>query len=378
MGKVLVAALRGDQERAVTAARTLGPAERELAEAAAFHGVAPAVHRALGGGDAVSTDVTDALRDEFLRVVMTRQQVLADLADITSTLGSAGVEFLVVKGPSLAEVVYPDPLLRAYHDLDLVVRPAHLPRAVDALEGDGHVLVDANWDLLLARRPGEVHLTAPAGTVVDLHWNLLNAPDQRERCGVRTEDLFDRSVESVLGASSVRTLAPVDRLVYVALHACSSGGDRLVWVNDVGLCAGVESLDWSEVEARAAEWKVRTPLALMLARASRVRGEGGLARHVHPNPYCWLDVAAGRMPPLEQTMGGRSPSRLVARAARDGAVTSAAELVRHGASWVRQGAHLRQHDRIDRDPGSEYSPLHSSGGEAGRREFLAAVAAGSM
>lgn len=379
VGRVLTACVQGDQEQAISAANGLGANTGRLAEAAAFHGVEGFVHRQLGDAGVLPSPVADALREDYFRVVMTRQQVLTDLRAVASALDGAGVKFLVVKGPSLAEIVYPDPLLRAYQDLDLVVRAEQLPEAVAALEASHHQMLDANWDLLLELRPGEVHMRGPAGTVIDLHWHLLNSADLRDRFSIDMNGLFERSMPASIGEVSVHTLDPVDRLVFVALHACVSGGDRLIWLNDVVACAR-EPLDRSAVFERARAWQVRNALSLMLHRADRVLGTGPAHPFPHEagSPLVWLDAVANRFAPVENTLGKRSAARLLARAAGDDAVSGGLELGRLLRAWMRRGAPRDEFNRIERDPTNSSSPLHPSGGEAVRAEFLAAVASRRM
>ena len=74
--------------------------------------------------------------------------------------------------PTLS-LLYGQPDLRGYTDLDVLVSPADLPAAVTALLDGGWPFID--WQSSLDRRPpmGELHLTGPAGTPVDLHWHLF-------------------------------------------------------------------------------------------------------------------------------------------------------------------------------------------------------------
>ena len=273
-----------------------------------------------------------------------------------------------MKGPSLAEVLYADPLLRAYQDLDLVVRAEQLPDAIVALEASDHRMLDANWDLLLELRPGEVHMSGPAGTVIDLHWHLLNSADLRDQFPIDMEGLFARSVPASIGEVVVRTLEPVDRLVFVALHACISGGDRLIWLKDVAACAR-EPLEWTTVSERADAWRVRNALSLMLHRADRVVGSDP----THPlgiearSPLVWLDALADRLAPVENTLGKRSTARLSRAAAGDDAMSSSLEFGRLVRAWLRRGAPRDEINRIERDPANRSSPLHPSGGDGGAR-----------
>ncbi len=56
------------------------------------------------------------------------------LADATAILDAAGVEYRALKGPALARLVYRDPALRSFGDVDILVRSVTFDRAVDALQ----------------------------------------------------------------------------------------------------------------------------------------------------------------------------------------------------------------------------------------------------
>ena len=101
-------------------------------------------------------------------------KVMGDVTRLGEALDARAIPFMVVKGPVMAEVVYPRNDLRAYDDVDLVV-----PRT--AVRGR-HQLADrcrlrrTRPKLAVIRREmrGQVHMTARYGTSVDVHWHLLN------------------------------------------------------------------------------------------------------------------------------------------------------------------------------------------------------------
>src|SRR5262249_20701768 len=160
-------------------------------------------------------------------------RTLADLALIGGAFDELGVSWLVAKGPVLAEGVYDRPDLRTYTDLDLFVAPTWVGRALEALEGLGRPVLGPTLEHLRRLSVSEVHVVAPHGTVVELHFHLLNDAPQRERFTVPMAELYNRPRRVLLGDQSVPTLDPVDTLVYLCLHACLSGADRLVWMKDV-------------------------------------------------------------------------------------------------------------------------------------------------
>jgi hypothetical protein len=63
----------------------------------------------------------------------------AQLGEILTAFARAGVAVIVLKGPALASEHYPDPALRPFTDLDLLVRRHDRDRAIDVLSAVGYV-----------------------------------------------------------------------------------------------------------------------------------------------------------------------------------------------------------------------------------------------
>jgi hypothetical protein len=195
---------------------------------------------------------------------------LALAADL-ARLRSMPVPFLVIKGPVLA-ALYDDPSTRRFGDLDVVVHAAALPNAIDAMEGMGAQLLDANWDAAIRERWGQVHMRMPHGTLVDLHWHLLNAGRVRNTVAVDMADVWRGVREVQLPGGPVRTLSVTNTVVHVAMHAGLGGAWQHRWYKDVEATVASFDVDWSEVVQRATAWRVARPVGVALARASAQAG----------------------------------------------------------------------------------------------------------
>lgn len=130
---------------------------QQLAAAAQLHGVGGYVGQALRTLEpAPQNAAADVLRSVALRNVARHMQTNADLHRLATTFEAAGIDWLVVKGPVLAETVHRSVALRSYSDLDVLVRPRDLGGALDALESAGARVLDRNWLLLRRDLKGEV------------------------------------------------------------------------------------------------------------------------------------------------------------------------------------------------------------------------------
>lgn len=198
------------------------------------------------------------------------QQLLLgrELARLLRRFEREGMPVIPLKGPALAETLYPHPALRPSSDLDLLIRPEALAVVDGLLQTLGyHRLADAHsWDFDLAYDRATLY-AGPDGVHVDLHWGLLSDPryawNEREGLAV-----WDRAVKIRVAGEEALGLCPEDLLLYLATHlAVHHGLGGLLWYWDLTLLLERwgSRLDWEAVIARASRWRVRTALAFALA-----------------------------------------------------------------------------------------------------------------
>jgi hypothetical protein len=232
------------------------------------------------------------------------------------------------------------------------------------------VLLDRNWPVISELMLGELHLAAPSGTPIDLHWQLLNRPDVRKPFALSPGPLLERVVSVELGRRTVPVLDPVDRLLHLCLHATASGGDRLGWVWDVARSSAAE-LDWDEVVARARSTRTHVPVATMLLRAQRLLGlevPPGVTRQLVPPTWSGAVRLAQTLDPLERTAGGGSLTEAVGRASLGSSGESVRELIGRQRAGLRRAARGSAHGEVE-----ARSVFTEAGDAEDRRRFFEAV-----
>jgi hypothetical protein len=343
-----------------------------LVTAAIYHSIEPAVYLCIRDVCDPMRPELDELRQRHMRQVVTHLQALADLRLVGSTLDAISVPWVVVKGPVLAEVYWRRPDARHYGDLDVVVAPSALPAALDALMAAGAHLLDVNWGMILRRMRGELSLRLPAGTVLDLHWHVVNEVEVRRRFNFDMDAMFARRRFVPLGPSHVPTWDACDSVFHVAYHAAASGAHRLVWLKDLALCLADPTLDWDDLLRRARHVGVDAVLAATASRAGRVL-DVPLPQEIrhqlrHQAPWLVLTAAADRLaPPVHQPRTGPS-GRAVYQSLR-GTLPATASAFAHAIPTVVQAR--REHTPT----GTDNALWHADGDDAARREFLRRVSA---
>ena len=190
--------------------------------------------------------ISGVLRHAWFR----NQQLLGRTLPFLAALQSAGCDFLLLKGAALAEDYRREGSVRPMVDIDLLVRPEAVARALDVLLGLGcrtrGEICDRGLEALLQFRH-ELTLDTPTGGTLDLHWHLVADARHPET----QENLWKRAVPCRLGSLQARTLDRADQLLHACLHgAVWNDISPVRWLADSVMLirAGV---DWSRVEEEA-------------------------------------------------------------------------------------------------------------------------------
>ena len=196
---------------------------------------------------------------------------LAMLKPVGSALDGAGVDWVVLKGPALAELSY-GRTARGYADIDVLVPAAQFKEAIDALQGAGMLLAEPSWPALAASGEKEVLLAHQGRPAVDLHWHVVDQDSARRRYLLPMEELLGRRRKVKLGPIEAWALEPTDFMLHVALHANASGSHRLRCLLDVQRTAANQPPHWDDLVGRCRAWRVALPVAAALERAKGVLG----------------------------------------------------------------------------------------------------------
>lgn len=239
-----------------------------LAEAAEYHGLAPILYHTLDSAcpelipENVARRLHDCYRDSAKRNVLLTARLFA----LLDAFEAKSIAVVPLKGPLLAELLYPDPVLRPFSDLDLLIGEHDVPGALDLLEQEGYRLA-----LHLARLPlrslrrlgGELILRSDSGGQVDLKWET--APfDYPFRFDVQV--LWRSLRPGRIAGREVAALAPDCLMLFLCVHGTKHMWSRLQWLGDVARLAQTGP-HWNAVMALAAETCCERPVLLGLLLA---------------------------------------------------------------------------------------------------------------
>lgn len=243
-----------------------------VVELAGMHGVTPLVDRTLGTWfrDRVPEPVLSRLAERTRRIAMENVRLATALHDLDDWFGTAGIRWLPFKGPVLAQAAYGDLALRTFMDLDVLVHPADLSRAIDLLEARGF---ERKYDV--RRLDDSIVLGGPFTQPLVPEYTLFRDDVEVEvRCTVGDpdrpfdvpfEDLHSRRTTVEVAGREVPALSPVDRLLVLAYHGTKHNWHLLKWTCDFAAAATSPSLDWERVHRRTRQTGTERKLLLAVS-----------------------------------------------------------------------------------------------------------------
>jgi len=177
-------------------------------------------------------------RETFLTLRLT-----AELFRLLGLFGKQGISALVIKGPVLAAQAYPDPSMRAYGDLDLLVQPRDIRRATELMIASGYQAAVPLAAIDAGKIPGQYLFSNPdAKLLVELHNDLTLRYFPQP---LRIEDFFTRQVYIRVEGHEVPAPSVEDHLTLICVHGTKHFWERLTWIADVaGLVSQQTSIDW--------------------------------------------------------------------------------------------------------------------------------------
>jgi hypothetical protein len=277
----------------------------------------------------------------------------------------------LVKGPLLSQRFYePRGLVRGFGDLDVLVDPGDFAVALDVLDALGAKPWDRNWPLMQRKGRAEMSWILPEGTLLDLHWNLMNLPHQRRRLRFDTGGLLSRRRPVVLdGGIAVPALDDLDMVVHLAVHACMSGGHRLRWLVDVQHALSQLDLDPGDVAERARSHRADLAFSVLTLHVATWL-DPALRRYAPGETGAWYGLARAwsrRHPPSTWT-GGRRSGRWLFQSTRDTTAASTAAGLREGSDAL---VHRVSAAMSEQPEASGAAVLNRPrGGPGARREYL--------
>lgn len=228
-----------------------------LVDAAQHARVAPLVYLVLRDKAWMPPHILDRLRVSYFATARRNLLAFDALARVLDRLNAHDVPNILLKGVALALTLYKNEALRPMSDVDLLVPRDDVPRTIALLRELGYdtPIPEVRTGARLAY-DGELYLRSDDAHAasIDLHWNLVNAPNYRRSAAEQW--LWDGARPVAVGAAEGRVLSPEAQLIHLCTHKVlhhsgeDDAGDAL-WGFDIALLLTEYTMDWDLVLVKA-------------------------------------------------------------------------------------------------------------------------------
>jgi hypothetical protein len=234
----------------------------------------------------VPTAMVDTLKKAARRVAARNAFFESECAKLLKGFSSAGVESILLKGLSYMEDIYGNTSARTMSDIDLLIRPDDLMKAVDYLHADGYsdYLIQSfkgNRDdfAKLTDITGESHFMKKSGALtvgVDLHWKMRAGYPLNDYLTLDRFPWWEHNGMVVIDGVTARRLSPEMQFIHLALHfAIHHEYTGLRWF--IELCLFLRryggTIDWDFIHKTATSPNCRKLLGVCLRLAADYMGD---------------------------------------------------------------------------------------------------------
>ena len=242
----------------------------------------------------------DAAFLTVLRTAVLREELRTNTynricCELFSALSDYVIPTIVLGGAALADTVYAHPALRHSHDIDVLIPDVEFSRTE-------RLIASLRFKSVNLPEAGSQHweFKHASGLPLQLHSRLF----QLSSYTPPLTEIWSRSHNLLNAGVPVRTLSPVDSLLYVCGHASySSSRHSLRWVSDGWfIIDGYPDLDWDLLLDCAGRSRLALPLSVMLGYLAE-----DLSAPIPSECLGALSATAANSHAMErQTLGGTS------------------------------------------------------------------------
>jgi hypothetical protein len=177
------------------------------------------------------------------------------------------IETIPLKAFDYTHQLYPDPGLRAFSDIDLLVKKGKFIPAIQTLMQHNFRLVDEDLRVLMQspEKVTEVTLLSPQGFAIEIHQSLLPVKNffrYEKAFNLDESSLWNRAEKRENTSGLHASLNLVDKLAHMCLHAATHGLSAQSPFTYLDLDSWVRkessNINWQEFIQVAQSWKIRS------------------------------------------------------------------------------------------------------------------------
>jgi len=242
-----------------------------ISQLARLHGVTPFLfYRTRQLGITLPEKIKKEWLGIYLYSLAQDQKARRQIKELKEILDPAGIPFILLKGASAMLRLYPEPGLRTFCDLDILI-PA------DRTDQFKRAMIDGGYKALSARnspededlRKFDVHLDPlwkDGSLTVEAHLNILGVKGNHSvaNCEVwqgKQETLTDETKVEHLNTEHFVT----HTLLHYSKHLSNEGFTEIKWLVDLLYVIKAWKIDWSKVRDISRKWGVEKDVLPLMA-----------------------------------------------------------------------------------------------------------------
>ncbi len=223
--------------------------------------------------------VAERLQGSYRQATFRSLQIQAELGALAKIFTREKIDYMVLKGPSLAYAVYPNSGLRPMRDIDILVSKEKIRHVYQILIDSGYQHlehcenVNSTSHLELTKHyPG---LVKNNGTVMlELHPRVLDPQLRRGKDPVQDSSLWTDCEFLTIGGQSIPVMSATDLLLHLIIHGCHdhqfNNGPLLM--SDITFLLQSRIIDWARFWSLADEYQVIRGCLLTLCMVEYYQG----------------------------------------------------------------------------------------------------------
>ena len=242
-------------------------------------GIAPLLYNSLKRireSSLIPPHIMDQLKEAYVQNLARNTYLCIELRRILASFNNEDIDAVVLKGATLAGIVYPDIGLRVFNDLDILVKKNDLPAAEKIMSKLNYATNDSK-EIRNYYRKNHHHL-APyihpeKSTIVEIHWNIS------PYIQIDIDDWWNRVREATINDYKALILCPDDMLLHLCLHLFSSGytGNTLRGICDIAetLKYYSQAFNWRAIRTQIEKYNISKEVYSILYVSKLLYGNDG-------------------------------------------------------------------------------------------------------
>lgn len=185
-------------------------------------------------------------------------KALEELIKILQLFKKANIKNIILKGPYLAENIYPRPEMRAYDDIDVLVQKKNVERCKEIISQLGYEQIGDKGGLFEKQGRAQYHFRK-SNKEMDLHWEPINNKWYPNVSSFFEEHIWQEARQINFKNATTWELSPEVLLTYQCIHlSIHHKFEKLIWFKDVDVVLRAAKIDWSSFIKKVKKYNLAT------------------------------------------------------------------------------------------------------------------------